>query len=131
MARKPRKRFDDLELSDRDKKLIEDTASKGGVGSTAASIEQKPPSESPVTPATVKPVEKAAVKADAESLFSTKDLRCYIPKDSKLAAALAEQVLGLDKVAQRLVVPATVLKEFIIENDAELATLFKKNNSLK
>lgn len=131
MARKPRQKFGGLELSKRDQDLVDKTAGEGGLSQTT---QQK--TKAAAKPAPAKPVNKTTKTLVSQPpkpsvTFTAKDLRCYIRKDSLLAAALVDQVTSLDPVAQRLVVPSTVLKQFITDNDEMLAELFRTNNALK
>ena len=128
-----------LPLDDDDRATIERTARRGGLKGeavvepdTQAKPEQEPtaaarPEKSPQKGRGA--VAKGQDMPDPAALFRRNDLRPQIAYDSDLARAVAEVFSDLDPAAQRFVKPSTMLKNFLTENDAALAKLFRQSSS--
>lgn len=65
-----------------------------------------------------------------ESMFSRNDLRPQISQTSALAVAMAEVFAKHDPAARKYVKPASALRDFLAEHDAELAKMFRESNIL-
>jgi hypothetical protein len=134
MSRSPRKKLG-LPLDADDMALVNKTAKEGGL---LPSEDTAPSTEAPTK---VKPDPESALKAPRQPAapkkakeaprLRTQDLRCNIGVKSQLAAALQSELDQLDAKTRAFVSPATVLRQFIEDNDELLAKLFQENNSLK
>lgn len=117
MSKPPRKKIG-LELSDRDKQVIQKTAEPTPLA---------PPKNQPTT-AKTKSSKSTGSKA-AHSLTAN-ELRCYIPRQGEFAAELAAQLDQLDPKARRFVSPSSVLTEFMQKYDKELTEMFRSSDIL-
>ncbi len=134
MSRSPRKKLG-LPLDAEDMALVNRTAREGGLlpsehstppVAAPATVKPDPASElrAPRPPATAKKVKHAPA-------LRSQDLRCNIGAKSLLAAALQSELDQLDPKTRSFVSAATVLRQFIEDNDELFAKLFLENNSLK
>ncbi len=133
----PRRRLP-LPMDDTDERTLARTAERGGLQpSQPAAARATPTADAEASVTRVAPshaAERASNERSAgspEEVFSRNDLRPQIGQTSALAAALTEVFANLDPVARKYVKPASVLKDFFAENDAELARLFRNANTLK
>lgn len=134
MSRSPRKKLG-LPLDAEDMALVNRTAREGGL------LPSEDPGASIEAPAKLKPDPESEPEAPRRLAASRKekeaptlrsqDLRCNIGAKSQLAAALQSELDQLDAKTRAFVSPATVLRQFIQDNDELLAKLFQENNSLK
>lgn len=145
--RKPRKLMPVPGLSDRDRASIATTAKANGLGKAEAE-EPPQPTPTPKEPSAVKPVESQP-KADTSKAAPVdkpqpsvaklqkqtgaqeqKQLRVSVAPSSDLAGALHEKIERLSPDAKKFVTTAALLREFVMEHDAELAQLFRKTHGL-
>lgn len=139
MSNPPRKRQPIAVMDEEDRAAMERTARRGGLGAGAAPRAEPAPATALQTEQ-AKPIETVregagaatasdGTVADPTALFSRNDLRPQIAYGSELAQAVADAYVALDPVARRYVKPASMLKDFLVENDAALAKLYRKSSS--
>ncbi|MCF7701683.1 hypothetical protein [Loktanella sp. M215] len=137
MSDGPRRRLP-LPMDDSDEKILSRTLERGGLKSAEGNASQETAnSYDDNTPRDAAPAGSLHATTPGvndiqpESMFSRNDLRPQIGQTSALAVAMAEVFAKLDPAARKYVKPASVLKDFLAEHDAELAKLFRESNAFK
>jgi len=125
-------------MDDSDEKILSRTLERGGLKSADGNASQetsKLKDNNVPADATLADPHHAAASGmndlQPETMFSRNDLRPQIGQTSALAAVMAEVFAKLDPAARKYVKPASVLKDFLADHDAELAEMFRRSNAFK
>lgn len=136
-ARKPRKPMIPT-LTDRDRAAIATTVKQSGLASDqpndSTAVPQKATNpEVPAPKETSEPPSKRAKPKQAVAAVphhNKKALRVSVAPSSELADAIRDKIQALSPDAQEFVTTATLLREFLNEQDARLAKLFREKHDL-
>ena len=137
MSDTPRRRLP-LPMDDSDEKILSRTIENGGLkpaveiaSQETAKAQDDKTSRDTASTGSDPAASPGMSDVHAESMFTRNDLRPQIGQTSAMAAVMAEVFAKLDPATRKYVKPASVLKNFLAEHDAQLAEMFRGSNTLK